>query len=84
MSDKTSEETGQDISLFLSTDTGVKYLHALELKYNSLHRDAENVTLNIEQKAMSIERAAGVKWCIEWLTQRSISFETGYYTKKKV
>lgn len=84
MSDKTSEEIGQDISLFLSTDTGVRYLQALELKYNTLHRNAEEITLNIEQKAMSIERAAGVKWCIEWLTQRSISYESGYYTKKKV
>lgn len=81
MSD-TPEIIGQDIQGWLLTDTGKRYIDALDFKYRELHRKAEDDTISLERKGMMIERAAGVKWCIEWLTQRSVNFESGYYTKK--
>lgn len=77
------EEIAQDVNKFLLTDTGLRYLEALQTEYSSLHIQAENKDLSLERKGMLIERAAGVKWCIDWLAQRSDNFERGIYSKKK-
>lgn len=82
MSKLEGELLAKAISKFLSTELGEQFLTTLSLHYNDLHHQAEDVALTAEQKAMKVERAAGVKWCIDYLTQRQKNLEDGYWAKK--
>jgi hypothetical protein len=66
-------------SEFLKTELGELFVEQLSLHYNNLHQEAEGDSLTIEQKAMKIERAAGVKFAITWLTSRDELLAQGYW-----
>lgn len=71
------------VSEFLETDLGEHYLATLGVEYNGLHQEAESESLTASQKAMKIERAAGVKFAINWLTQRKTLLDGGHLKKKR-
>jgi hypothetical protein len=64
---------------FLKTELGELFVQQLSLHYNNLHQQAEEDGLSIEQKALKIERAAGVKFAITWLTSRDKLLAEGYW-----
>lgn len=74
-----ARKLAEQITDFLRTDLGQHLLKQLSLQYNGLHHQAEGQELTVEQKAMRIERAAGVKWVIDYLMQRKHLLETGHY-----
>ena len=82
MSNLDAKRLAEAIKDFTASDLGQDYLTALGLQYNGLHHAAESEDLSIEQKAMKIERAAGVKWAIDYLTSRETLLDQGYYKKK--
>ena len=56
---------------FLASPFGKQYIAALGMQYNGLHQDAEREDLSPSQKAMKVERAAGVKFAISYLEERA-------------
>lgn len=78
---------GKDLALrikdFIETDLGEQYLTSLSLQYNVLHQRAEAEGLSMEQKAFLVERAAGLKTAITYLTSRAEQLDKGYYDEKK-
>lgn len=57
---------------------GSYVLTQYSLQYNALHQQAESPSLSAEQKAMLIERAAGVKWAIDLITTKVKLMDEGY------
>lgn len=55
---------------FLESDFGKHYIQQLQLNYNTLHHEAESQNATAEQKAFLVERAAGVKFAIDYLFLR--------------
>ena len=64
---------------FLQTPLGEYFLTQLSVHYNALHQAAESEELSLAQKAMKIERAAGVKFAIDWFTSRDALLAQGYF-----
>lgn len=75
-------EIAEDINGFLASSTGQHLIKTLNDKYQLWHHQAEQVG-TIEGKAMLVERAAGLKFAIDWLSERNTNYENGYYDKKK-
>ena len=67
------------INQFLETELGQLYVEQLSVHYNGLHQAAEAQGLDIEHKALLVERAAGVKFAITWLTSRDELLAQGYF-----
>lgn len=68
MSELSLKEQAQQAKQFLNTQYGAQFITKLSLLYNNLHQEAENEGINVEAKAMKIERAAGLKIAITELT----------------
>jgi hypothetical protein len=75
-------EIAEDIYGFMHSSTGKHLIKTFTDEYHTLHRKAEQAT-TMESKAMLVERAAGVKYAIDWFQERKTNYESGYYTKKK-
>lgn len=71
----------EKLQAFMDSDAGLTHLTALNNEYNQLHHKAEDNTLEPYQKSYLIERAAGIKWCIDWLMTRKQNLEAGRYKK---
>jgi hypothetical protein len=85
MSDKTytAKQIAEMASEFVESEFGQMYLNALNLSYNGLHQAAESEELTAERKGLKIERAAGVKLAITWLTGKDALVKAGHYKEKK-
>lgn len=77
----TAKQVAEMASEFLKTPFGEMFIAAASLQYNGLHHEAEDQTATCEQKAFKVERAAGVKWAIDYLTQRAELLKQGDYFK---
>lgn len=64
---------------FIETDFGAFYIQQLSLQYNALHQAAESEEMSVERKALTVERAAGLKKAIDFLTTRSALSAAGYH-----
>jgi hypothetical protein len=73
------KKLAQDIHLFLEDELGKHLIKQLSYKYNELHQAAESEDLTIEQKALKVERAAGLKWALDYLLTRNQRFVEGYW-----
>jgi hypothetical protein len=71
----------EKLTAFLDGDAGPVYLNALNTEYRQLHHKSEDTSLPPYQKAYLVERAAGIKWCIDWLMTRKRNLEDGRYSK---
>lgn len=78
-----SEKVARLTHDFLETDLGKHHLAQLSVQYNGLHQEAESEKLSIEQKALKIERAAGLKIAIDLLTGPERLLAQGYFEKVK-
>lgn len=65
---------------FSDSEFGKHYIAQLSIIYNGLHQEAEG-NLSIEQKAMKIERAAGLKIALDFISERVALFEQEYFDK---
>ncbi len=82
MSDIDAKREAELVHDFLGTELGEHYLTQLSLQYNGLHQAAESEALTFEQKALKVEKAAGVKVAIDILTQADALHEAGYFKTK--
>jgi len=83
MKDKlTAKKVAELCQIFLSSEFGKYYITQLSLQYNALHQEAEKHGLSLAQKAMCVERAAGVKLAIDFLQERARLLEGGHFDKK--
>lgn len=73
----------EDVNVFLQSKTGIAYLNVLQSQYNQWHHAAEQAGGTMEGKAMLVERAAGLRYAIDWLQERNDNYANGYYEKKK-
>lgn len=71
------KQTLEDVHAFVGSDLGEQYLTSLSAKYNEMHHKAELETMTAEQKAFYVERAAGIKFAIDWLVNRNGQYERG-------
>lgn len=78
----TAEQVAEQVQAFLATPLGKRYLQTLSVQYNNLHQEAESEALTPGQKAAKIDRAAGVKFAINWLTDREALRAAEYFAKK--
>lgn len=76
-----AKTTAEAATKFLKTPFGKQFVQALNLHYNGLHQEAEDKSLSVEQKAMLVERAAGVKVAINYLLQREQLVKGEYFKK---
>lgn len=83
MSQADAKSAAEAASEFLASEFGQVYIAALSLKYNSLHQEAEDPELSIERKAFLIERAAGLKLAIDYLTVRDDAVKRGDFVKEE-
>lgn len=84
MSDElTPKQIAEEANAFIDSPFGKHFINQLQIKYNSLHHDAEHVDLSAEQKAYRVERAAGVKMAIDYLFMRRQRVESGEFDEKK-
>lgn len=67
---------------FSETDFGKHYIAQLSVIYNGLHQDAEG-NLSVEQKALKVERAAGLKIAIDFIAERVAMFDQKYFDNQK-
>jgi len=79
MSEWTERQVAEAADAFAKSEFGERFLSALSLQYNGWHQDAESEQLTSEQKAMKVERAAGVKWAIDYVTTRQMLLKTKAY-----
>ena len=79
----TAKQIAEMASSFLESDFGKLYLGYLNTQYNVLHQSAEADDLDVNRKAMKVERAAGVRFGIDWLTGKDKLLKTGYYDEKE-
>lgn len=68
---------------FLETRFGKHFIEQLSMRYNVLHQSAEREKMTSEQKAMKVERAAGVKFAIDWLVQKDQQLAAGMFPPDK-
>lgn len=80
---KDPERSAREIVAFLKTELGEYFVTVLNTFYNDLHHQAENESLTAEQKAMRIERAAGVHWAINFFIERKRLLESGHFDKQR-
>jgi hypothetical protein len=78
-----AKRLAEELQAFLATPLGKHILQAFSLRYNTLHQAAEDEWLTAEQKGLKVERAAGVKWAITYLTSRPQLLSEGFYDKPK-
>lgn len=76
------QKTAEDVHAFMLSDLGKQYMQSLSAKYNEMHHKAELETMTAEQKAFYVERAAGIKFAIDWFVNRNQQHESGYFDKK--
>jgi hypothetical protein len=76
------QKMAEDVHAFILSDLGKYYMQSLSAKYNEMHHKAELETMTAEQKAFYVERAAGMKFAIDWMINRNGQYESGYYDKK--
>ena len=69
------------VKAFLVTPLGKQFMLVLHTEYNDLHQAAEAAT-TMEQKALNVERAAGVKFAIGWLLEREGYKDLAEQTRK--
>lgn len=79
-----AREVARQVAEFLATDFGTQFIGVLSGKYNDLHHEAESEQLTPAQKGMKVERAAGVKWVIDYLVERDRLLKEGYFDEKIV
>lgn len=72
----------EDVHAFMLSDIGLSFMRSLNTKYNDLHHKAELESMTAEQKAFYVERAAGIKFAIDWMANRNQQHESGYFEKK--
>lgn len=75
-------QTVEDVHAFILSDLGKQFMAAMASKYNDFHHKAELETMTAEQKAFYVERAAGVKYAIDWMANRNQQYESGYHDRK--
>lgn len=68
---------------FVKGELGTYYLKVLSVQYNAFHQQAEDASLTAEQKAGLVDRAAGLKFAIDWLTSRQQMYDRGDFNKKE-
>jgi hypothetical protein len=73
------KKRAQEAADFLKTDYGMHYLQLLSIKYNQLHQEAEAERLDASAKAFLVERAAGVKFAIDKLTENANLLREGVF-----
>jgi hypothetical protein len=83
MSDLSAKKVASDVHQFLASELGKFYIDSLAVKYNELHQTAEDEGLTAGQKAAKIDRAAGLKMAIDFLTMRNAAFERGEFEDKE-
>lgn len=81
MTKPTPKQEAEMATAFLETPFGQHYITELGLIYNGLHQDAERGDLSFEQKALKVERAAGVRQAIDWLKGRQGALKAGVFPK---
>jgi hypothetical protein len=81
MTDLDPMTLAEKLTAFMDSDTGLALLTAMNNEYNQLHHKAEDFTLSMEHKAYKVERAAGIKWCIDWMMTRKANLERGAYKR---
>lgn len=67
---------------FANSDFGKHFITKLSLTYNGLHHDAEKAE-TVEAKAMKVERAAGVKVAIDFISERIALLDNGHFDNKE-
>jgi hypothetical protein len=67
---------------FLDTVYGGWSIAKLSAIYNNLHHEAEEAQ-SIDEKALKVERAAGLRLAIDLLTHDAALLETGYFDNDK-
>lgn len=82
MSDLNLKQLGAFGSQFLQTPYGEYVVEKLSELYNGEHHKAEEAT-TIEQKALAVERAAGIRVAIDLLTHDAAMYDAGQLTEKK-
>lgn len=83
MNELTRKQAAELAKKFAETEFGDFMLMSLGQKYNDLHHDAEGSSLTIEQKAMLIERAAGLKLAIDFVMVRVEAAKRGDFKDDK-
>lgn len=78
-----AQKMSEDVHAFMLSDLGIYFMQSLSTKYNDLHHKAELETMTAEQKAFYVERAAGLKFAIDWVANRNQQHESGYFDKKE-
>jgi hypothetical protein len=81
MANYSALQTAQMASDFLDTPFGEYFMEQMGIIYNDFHQKAEGKDLNIESKAMLIERAAGIKEAIDFILTRKRNLEEGLLDK---
>lgn len=76
------KQTLEDVHAFMLSDLGKQFMVGMSAKYNDMHHKAELETMTAEQKAFYVERAAGIKFAIDWFTNRNGQYERGDLQKK--
>lgn len=80
MDNRTDKQIAEMASQFVASEFGQYYLTMLSTEYNGWHQEAEG-DLSVEQKALKVERAAGLRFAIDWLTGKDKLVKSGYYDK---
>lgn len=75
-------EIAERAHAFMQTEFGQLFLTSLSGIYNDMHHKAEKEDLSIEQKALYVERAAGIKVAIDWMLERKANHDRGLFAKK--
>lgn len=73
------KELAEACADFVKSEFGEFLMFQLGLQYNGLHQSAEASDLTVEQKAMKIERAAGLKLAMDFVTSRAELHKQGYH-----
>lgn len=81
MTDLDPMTLAEKLQVFMEGDAGLALMTAMNNEYTQLHHKAEDNSLQPYQKAYLAERAAGIKWCIDWLMTRKQNLEAGRYKK---
>lgn len=79
----TPKQIAEMASSFVESDFGQYYLTQMNLHYNALHQASESEDLSLAHKAYKVERAAGLKFAISWLTGKDSLLKSGYYDEKR-
>ena len=78
----TDKQLSELANEFVESPFGKHYLAQLALVYNALHQEAEREELTTEQKAMKVERAAGLRVAIDYMTGKQKLLQGGHFDRK--